>query len=269
MTLEEYFGNDDQRALLRRGRGMAELLGHDKRYTYYGRTVGLAGPEDGDIDQLAALARVQGNSNYSTVPQHQTDAIKSALEARGLIPMHYTKWEGSDAALLAAHKVVETMPLPDGLTIARLDASTPEVHLASLAELALSCGVLPPCGELLRGFLKPAVCMVALDSAFNVVSCAASSTFAHADHATLGRQAWWGMLATHTERRGQRLALILGAHALLEMQTRFGLRDFFTGVEPGNAPSEAVCTRMGFAPVAFATIGCADPVSLASGRMTK
>lgn len=55
---DEFFGNDDQRAVLRRGRGMAALLGQDRRYSYYGRTVGLVGPEDGDIDQLAALAIV-------------------------------------------------------------------------------------------------------------------------------------------------------------------------------------------------------------------
>ncbi|MGM0743581.1 MAG: hypothetical protein ACQEVT_18675 [Pseudomonadota bacterium] len=47
---DEFFGNDEQRTLLRRGRGMATLLGKDRRYSYYGRTVGLVEPEDGDID---------------------------------------------------------------------------------------------------------------------------------------------------------------------------------------------------------------------------
>ena len=65
---DEFFGNDDQRAVLRRGRGLAALLGQDKRYSYYGRTVGLPGPEDGDIDHLAALAIVQGSTNYGAVP---------------------------------------------------------------------------------------------------------------------------------------------------------------------------------------------------------
>lgn len=269
MAQDEVFGSDDQRAVLRRGRGMAELLGHNPRYTYYGRTVGLATPKEGDIDQLAALAKVQGNSNYSTVPLDQTDAIETALEARGLVPMHYTKWEGTSSALSAARNAAKTIPLPDDITLMRLDATTPEALVASFAALALSCGVLPPTGEVLRGLIKPAVCMIALDPNKNVVSCAASSTFAHRDHPSLGGQAWWGMLATHPKRRGRRLALILGAHTLLEMETRHGVRNFFTGVERGNAPSEAVCTRMGLAPAGFATISCTDPLALESGRMTK
>lgn len=269
MTREEFFGSDDQRAVLRRGRGMAELLGDDARYSYYGRAVGLTAPDDGSVDQLAALARVQGNANYSAVPLRETDKIKSELEARGLTPMHYAKWEGADAALAAARHVAETFQLPEDLTLIQLDATTPQAHLASLAEMALSCGVLPLCGELLRGLFKPAICLIAMDQNSKVVSCAASSAFAHPDHATYGGQAWWGMLATDPARRGQRLALILGAHAMLAMEAQFGLRDFMTGVEPGNAPSEAVCTRMGLVAGEFTFISCADPKTLTSGRMTK
>lgn len=266
---DEFFGNDDQRAVLRRGRGLAALLGQDRRYSYYGRTVGLAGPEDGDIDHLAALAIVQGNTNYGTVPVNQVDAIKMSLLARGLVPMHYDKWEGSGSAIAAARHVVATLSLPEDLTMLRLDASSADGQLASLAEMALGCGVLPPCGEVLRGLLRPAVCLVAIDRAAKVVSCAASAAFAHEDHPKHGGQAWWGMLATDPARRGQRLSVFLGAHALLEMEARFGFGDFMTGVEPGNAPSESVCTRMGLSKGHAAIIVCADPRALATGRMTK
>ena len=248
---------------------MADLLSDDVRYSYYGRAVGLTSPDDGDIDQIAALARVQGNSNCSAVPLHKVDKVKSELEARGLTPMHYVKWEGADTALKAARQVVEAFKLPENLRMIQLDAATPAPYLASLAEMALECGVLPLCGEQLRGLLKPAVCLIAVDQDSHVVSCAASSTFAHSDHVIFGRQAWWGMLATHPARRGQRLALILGAHTMLAMEAQYGLQDFMTGIEPGNAPSEAVCTRMGLTPTQFAIIGCADPRALTSGRMTK
>lgn len=77
------------------------------------------------------------------------------------------------------------------------------------------------------------------------------------------------MLATAPERRDQRLSLILGAHAVLQMEKLFGFGDFMTGVEPGNAPSESVCTKMGLSSGDTAIIGCADPQALASGRMTK
>jgi hypothetical protein len=266
---DEFFGSDDQRALQRRGRALAALLGQDRRYSYYGRSVGLPGPEDGEIDHLAALATIQGYAVYGAVPMDQVDAIKASLAARGLLPMHYDKWQGSDPAIAAARQVIATVSLPEDVTMLRLDASTSEGQMASMAEMALGCGVLPPCGEVLRGLLRPAVCLVAIDRSAKVVSCAASSAYAHQDHPRHGAQAWWGMLATDPARRGQRLSLVLGAHALLEMASRFGFGDFMTGVEPGNAPSEAICARMGLAKGLSAIIGCADPRALASGRMTK
>lgn len=266
---DEFFGSDDQRALLRRGRSLAALLGRDSRYSYYGRTVGLPGPEDGDFDQLAALVIVQGNAAYYDVPVTQAEAIKTSMVARGLVPTHYDRWRGSGSAIAAARQVVATVSLPEDVTMLRLDASSADGQLASLAVMALGCGVLPPCGEALRGLLRPAVCLVAVDRASRVVSCAASSAFAHENHPIYGGQAWWGMLATDPARRGQRLSVVLGAHALLEMETRFGFGDFMTGVEPGNAPSEAICARMGLSKGGSAIIVCADPRALASGRMTK
>ncbi len=266
---DEFFGSEDQRTLQRRGRALAAVLGQDRRYSYYGRSVGLAGLEDGDIDHLAALVAVQGYSVLFDVPLDQAEAIKASLVARGLVPMHYDRWEGSGAAIAAARRVVATLSLPEDVTMLRLDASSRDGLMASLAEMALGCGVLPPCGEVLRGLLRPALCLVAVDRAMKVVSCAASSAYAHRDHPRLGGQAWWGMLATDPARRGQRLSMVLGAHALLEMEKGFGFGDFMTGVEPGNAPSEAICARMGLAKGHSAIIGCADPRALASGRLTK
>ncbi len=266
---DEFFGSDDQRALLRRGRGLAALLGQDRRYSYYGRTVGFPGPEDGDVDQLAALSIVQGFAACGAVPSTDVETIKASLVARGLVPALWDKWEGSRPAIAAARRVVETLSLPEDVTMLSLEPSTPEGLVASLADMALGCGVLPPCGEVLRGLLRPAVCLVAVDRSSKVVSCAASSAYAHEDHPRFGGQAWWGMLATDPARRGQRLSLVLGAHALLQMESRFGFGDFMTGVEPGNRPSEAICARMGLSKGQFAIIGCADPRALASGRMTK
>ncbi|WP_425039798.1 N-acetyltransferase [Primorskyibacter sp. S187A] len=248
---------------------MSDLLALDPRYSYYGRTVGLVSPSDGGIDQLAALTRVQGNSNYAAVSLNETTHIKCALETRGLTPLVYRKWEGTSHAVAMARTIVGKTPLPGDLSLLRVDASTPDKTLASLAQMALTCGVLPSCGEALRGMIKQAVCVAAVEESGRVVSCAAASAFAHAKHASLADQAWWGMLATAKSHRGQRLSLILGAHALLDMEARFGFRSFMTGVEPGNLASETVCTRMGLEPGAYNIIGCADPASLSSGRMTK
>lgn len=269
MMRNEFFGSDQQRAILRRGRGMAALLERDTRFSFSGRTVGLTSPEDGDIDQLATLVMLQGNANYGSVPSHQVEAIKSGLGARGLATLQYDKWEATGSVVATARQVVATISLPKDLTLVRVEASTPDHVMASMAQMALDCGVLPPCGEVLRGLYRPAVCLVAMDREANVVACAASCAFAHLEHARYGRQAFWGMLATHPDRRGHRLSLILGAHVLLDMEARFGFRSFMTGVEPGNVASEAICARIGLSREGFAIIACTDTQALTGGRMTK
>jgi GNAT superfamily N-acetyltransferase len=77
------------------------------------------------------------------------------------------------------------------------------------------------------------------------------------------------MLATHPDRRGQGLARVLGARAMLAMAADYGYRDFFTGIVPGNAPSEKLCRGMGLRETGLAIVTCADPTVLKGGRMTK
>ena len=270
MTQDDIYGSDEQRALLRRGRALFDILGQDPRYTYYGRTVGLATGAVRDLDHLTALARVQGNAAIALVPEAEVAALHDGLTARNLVPIAYSRWDGGSASLAAAKAIVRDLPLPAGLTMTRIDADTPSMVLASLADMALGCGVLPLAGEVLRGLLNPAVCLVAQDGEGKVVSCGASAGFAHPDHPALGRQqAYWGMLATDTAWRGRKLAFILGAHAMLSMSRNHGIEAFFTGVEPGNTPSEGVCTRLMLARSVAVILGCADPRSLRSGRMTK
>ncbi len=269
MDQEEYFGNDDQRALLKRGHALAGILKNDTRFSFYGRTVGMASSQDGDLDLLAALARTQGNSNCAAVPEDESPEYASGLRARGLVPLIYRKWEGAGDTLAAARAVLDAVTMPGDVTVLRVVRETPGDLLSSAARMALECGVLPICGPALRAELQPAVCVMAVDRSNNVVSIAAASAFAHPNHATLSGQAWWGILATDPVRRGQKLALVLGAHAILEMEARFGFRNFMTGVEPGNAASEAVCATMALAPRGQAIVGCADAEALTGGLMTK
>ena len=269
MQQQELFGSDDQRALLRRGMAMARLIGNDPRYTYYGRTVGLVSFDDGTLDDLIALTRLQGNSNCGVVANDDIADLAAQLKDHGLSPVQYAKWVGENTALTAARQLVRTVALPQDVTLITLDEHTRPETIGSLADMALGCGVLPSCGAVLRGLGKPAVCVAAVDQAGTVVSCAATAAFAHGDHPLLGRQAWWGMLATAPTRRGERLALILGAHAIVTMHEKYGFSSFMTGVEPGNAPSEAVCARIGFLNTDVSVLGCADPALLGSGRMTK
>jgi hypothetical protein len=80
----EFFGSDEQRAILPRGRGMATLLEQDARYSYHGRTVGLIGPEVGDIDQLATLAMVQGSTNYGMLSPVDFETRQQKLNEAGV-----------------------------------------------------------------------------------------------------------------------------------------------------------------------------------------
>lgn len=264
----EYFGSAEQQALLRRGRAMFDLLGRDPRFGYYGRTVGLSSSESGSVEMLAALASLQGNSNCAILPDADLPIWRSEAEARGLIPVHYARWSGGDAAMQVARKVVDDTAMPDDLKIVRIGPDTPDEALAQLAEVSLACGVLPPAGGALRGLDKPGLALLAVDEQGRGVSCAAAASYLHQDH-PLARQCWWGMLATIPDRRGQRLALLLGAMAMLEARDRLGFTEVFTGVEPGNAASEAVCARLGLRRETCSVLGVADPSLLPGGRMTK
>ena len=171
----EFFGNADQRALLKRGRALSELLQHDKRYSYYGRTVGITSTQDGDLDVLAALAKIQGNSNCGTVPENDSKKYCSGLRAKGLVPLVYRKWEGAEDTLAAARRVVTDIPLGDDVSLHCVSSETTVSLLSSAAQMALGCGVLPTCGAALRGMLQPAVTLIAVDRLGEVVSMAAAS----------------------------------------------------------------------------------------------
>lgn len=265
----EVFGSAAQRALLARGAHAFALLRDDPRITYYGRTVGLASPEAGDMSLLAALARLQGGSAYGCVQNAGLHRHADAARAQGFAITTYTRWEGAGAARDAAGAVLRDHALPDDVTVHWIDADAPAERLAALAEVALCCGVVPPAGAVLRGRARPGVALVARDARGRPVSCAGAAAFFHRDH-PLGRaECWWGMLATHPDRRGDRLALILGAMALIRMHERFGFTQVFTGVERGNGASEAVCRRMGLAPADTSVLSVADASLLPGGRMTK
>lgn len=171
-------------------------------------------------------------------------------------------------ALKAARAIVASYSLPDGVSVRVLGPDSPESDLALLARVALSCGVLPTAGSMLRGVARPAVSLVAVADTGAPVACAAAAAYAPPTDPEFRREAWWGMLATDPDYRGLRIALILGAMAMLEMHARHGVWDFMTGVVPGNTASEAVCTRCGLVDSGRRIFTMVDPGALAGGKMT-
>lgn len=268
-TPQDCFGTDAQRRLLAQGLSLFDIVRDDPRFTYYGRTVGLAGPSEGTMSLLASLTRLQGNSHYAAVPNTEMTQLCSEAGSQGLSVVRYARWEGATEAHATATAILRDHALPDDLTLHRVQSDSPTDILRLLSEVALACGVLPPSGAVLRGRTRPGLALLATDRAGRPVACAGAASYLHPDHPMGRTQCWWGMLATHPDRRGERLALILGATALREAQARFGFSQVFTGVEPGNAASEAVCRRMGLVPADTSTLSVADASLLPGGRMTR
>ena len=268
-TGQDYFGTEAQISVLRRARALFDLTDTDPRMTYYGRSVGLADPDEQSMDRLVSLIALQGNSSIVTIGNGDIGHWQAEAQRRDLTVTHYARWLGAEGATQTARALLDRHPLPADLTVVRVDKDAPARAMEQLADVALSCGVLPPSGAVLRGIRKPGLGLVALDKTGKGVACAGAASYLHPDHPLGRRQCWWGMLATLPERRGERLALILGAMALIEMQDRHGFHEVFTGITPGNAASETVCTRLGLRAEGTNVLAFADPHQLPGGRLSK
>jgi hypothetical protein len=77
------------------------------------------------------------------------------------------------------------------------------------------------------------------------------------------------MLATREDRRGQRIALLLGAQAIIHMWERHGARGFMTGVRADNASSQALCTKLGLGATDWTYAWCFDKDLLGGSAATK
>ena len=264
-----FFGSEAQQALLKRGQEMFTLTKDDPRLTYYGRTVGFADHTPHSHAIVEALAALQGAAHYGCVKDADVGPLTVSLAGRGYSTTHFVRWVATNATFELAEQTLADNALPSDVTAITLSPDSPHTDLEKLAKVALSCGVLPPAGAVLRGIARPAVSLLAVDESGNPVSCAGSSAICHPDHPRFGGQAWWGMLATDPGRRGEKLALILGAMAILQMRDRFGFQGFFTGVQPGNGPSEAVCRKMGLTPDGTSVVTVVDPVAMPGGALTK
>ncbi|MEM1430885.1 MAG: N-acetyltransferase [Pseudomonadota bacterium] len=262
----EAYGTAEQQALLRRGRAVFDLVGADPRFGYYGRGVGILRDGDAPVRTLVRLVQAQGTSNYGSVPTDRVDRLRAEVEASGVRATLYRRWSGGAEALAAARAIVREVPVPPHLHLARIDGDSPPDTMRALVGAAASAGVLTLAGDVLRGTGRPGVTFALSDAAGRVVSCAASTLYAETEQ---GREFWWGMLATRPEARGARLSLALGARAMLEANAQYGAARFFTGVQDGNAPSEAVCTRVGLTAEEAWVLSVVDPRALSGASLTR
>lgn len=266
--IAEFFGTEAQQGLQRRAAHLWSLIGDDPRFSSHGRAIGLAEYHPDNLATQIALARLQGVGPQEGVPTGELEPLRRALEAEGLVVDSFVDWRGDEAALDAARAVLAARRLPDDLEVVSVDGETPAEDLAALDRLTQGCGVLLPMGAFLRGLRRPSVCLFARDRAGAVVGATASVMQFHPAGRKAGL-AWWGMLATDERRRGQGIAIVMGAMSLLAMNGRFGTKAFFTGIRKGNDASEALCARLGLAPTEAHDVIAIDPAVLSGGRLTK
>lgn len=264
----EYFGTESQQGLQQRAEDLWHVVHDDPRFSCHGRAVSLADYTEQNLSDHLALARLQGVCAVGSVEKNAGQKRRKQLEAEGLVADEYVHWEGGIEAIEAARAAIKDRKLPDDLKVLEVDATTPLEDLRKLDALTQRCDVLLPMGSFLRGQQMPSVFLYAVDQNGQVVGTSAAVAQHHAEHPKSDK-VWWGMLATDDSRRGQGIALILGAMALHEINKKFGYSSCFTGIREGNAPSEALCTKLGLAATSNLDLIAIYPPAFSGGRLTK
>lgn len=268
MNQEEYFGDPGKVGLMHRSAGLYRLLQDDPRFAYYGRLVALSGASSDAFDIMRALAQLQGVGVCYYFPKADADHLYTRMEAVGLKTDRHEHFWGGEEALTASQQILATEKMPDDLTVQRLDGNSPSGLIEDVARLLQSCEVMPVPGSFLRGKTRPGITLVAIDRAGNPVA-SASSFVLHHHNSMHANDVFWGMLATREDRRGQKIALQLGAMAIEHMWHNEGARGFITGVRQDNTSSQTLCNKLGVYNSDWIYACCLDEAILGSASVTK
>lgn len=266
----EVFGSPDQRLMQARGEALLTLLRDDPRFCSHGRGIQLSDyTADSEMIELTvALASLHGASGCEMVPNDCVRDYVEAVEALGLKTDVYANYLGGADAIGIARNILQERRLPDDLRLHLINRHSPTEMLDALAQVALSQGVLPSAGSVLRGISRPGFGMVALDQDDRPVASACAAMARHRNHPDHG-MAQWGQLSTREDRKGQGIARMMAAHSIVHAADALGTRTYSTGIRPGNTPSERLCGSLGFAPSAFSIVIVIDPNGFGGGRVTK
>ncbi len=242
-----YFGSSDNQRIQRNAEAIWELIRDDPRYCCHGRAVSLAEGFEENIQLQASLALLQGVGICDSVPAWHLEFRRSALEKLGLKIEQMEIFRGGNHTIISARSVVGARNLPKDLELIYIDEYTSKSVLHGIDAFTQHHGASLPMESFL---LKPgtrSVCIAALNGDGNAVGTAAAGAHFHRNHPR-SDEAFWGMLATREDRRGQGIALLLGALCILAMNERHGFNKFFTCVKKGNTPSENLCAKLSLKP---------------------
>lgn len=258
MADKELFGSPSQISMMERGRALWALVCNDPAYSFFGRSVSLCGPTDDAFERIAALARLQGGTACHYFPKTELEAMSRELQEVGLTVSHHNHMRGTEAAYNAAKALLNSMRLPDDITLGVVDMATPGEIVKDIADVSLACGVMPVPGDAMRGHVRDGLCLAALDGAGTVVATSSAYMNNHPEGAR-ATDAFWGMLATREDRRGEQIALYLGALAIVQMWENHGARAFNTGVADGDQAAMTICTKLDVMPTDWVLLACTDP----------
>lgn len=267
-TDDEFFGSPERIALSRRSANLWSLLRDNPRYAYYGRLVALSDPGRDAAEILSAMARLQGGAVSYFYPARTAASLFAQLEDSGLHTDRHEHFWGGETALAASRKARDDFALPADLSVSAISQGTPRQLVGEVAELCQSCDVMPVPGSVMRGQTRQGICLVATDQNGRPVATA-SSFMIHHPSSPRAKDAFWGMLATREDRRGERIALLLGAQAIIQMWERHGARGFMTGVRADNSSSQALCKKLGVNATDWIYASCMDKEVFGESSITK
>jgi hypothetical protein len=265
---DEFFGSPEKIALMKRSASLWLLLRDSPRYAYYGRLVALSDPSSDTSEILSSLARLQGASVCYYFPKTKVAGLFADLEKRGFSTDRHGHFWGGETAFRASKNVLAKYRMPEDLSILVLNAETPQTLVADTAMLCESCEVMPVPGAIMRGKVLRGINLVATDDTGRPVA-SASSFFIHHPNSLRATDVFWGALATREDRRGEKIALLLGAKAIVHMWENEGARGFMTGVRADNSSSQALCNKLGVSDSEWVYASCLNTELLGSSSVTK
>ncbi|MBT8413978.1 MAG: hypothetical protein KJO30_06555 [Boseongicola sp.] len=266
---DKYFGPSDVQLVARRAKALFSIVKSDPEFAWYGRYVALADFDTGGFETFLSLIRLQGACPAYWIAVDKADYVETALLNAGFRADRFEYVISEGDTLRRAREILSGYDLGGDLDVIRLGPDSSEQDLERFAGVAMDGGVLPPPASVLRGDTRKGVFLMAKDRASGrVVSCAAAIENFHpksrrADHA------FWGMLSTLPEWRGRKIALILGARAIVTLFEDHGFSKFTTGVRAENDGSMALCAKLDMLPGKWCSYVGMDPAQVTSARVTK
>jgi len=254
--------------MVRRANALWSLLQGQTVYSFQGRTVSTVAGTGDVAARVIALSRLLGFASCHFVPRNQAAELSEAFVAAGLRTAQWDQYWGRESALTQARAFLRSYDPGSGLRLNTVQPDTPDEVIRAIGEMSVRSGVLPPPGSAMRGHgPKGVILYVTTDDGRIVASGGGFMTY-HPD-GPRPDEAFWGMLATDPDWRGQRLACWVGAQAIIDMNERFGARGFSSGVKADNPSSQAMCTRLGVVRSEFVYAGATDPTLVGDGPVTR